>query len=177
MKSGEELYLRYIKGDDLAFAELVEQYFDSLMYFINRYIKDINEAESIASDAFFELMIGKRRFKAGNSVKTYLFTIGRNKAINFLKKHRRSVDISEAAELASVEITPEESVMRAERLKELDKALVKLPNDMQEAVRLIYFEELSYANAAKVMGVKTKKVDNLLSKAKKLLRNELEELK
>ena len=52
-------------------------------------------------------------------------------------------------------------------------AIGGLPQDMQTAVYLVYFEELSYAEAAVVMKKKPKQVDNLLYRAKGLLREAL----
>jgi RNA polymerase sigma-70 factor (ECF subfamily) len=45
---------------------------------------------------------------------------------------------------------------------------------MREALWLVYFEDLSYAETAEVMNVSVKKIDNLLSRGKKRLREELE---
>ncbi len=173
MESGEELYLRYIDGDESALAELVERYFDGLMYFINRYVADMNEAESLASDAFFEIMVHKKRYRAKASFKTYLYTVGRNKALNYLKKHKRITDISEAERKPSRDMTPEEKFIYSERLGELDKAISALPPDMRDAVHLVYLEELSYEEAAKVMKVEKKKIDNLIYRAKSILREKL----
>ena len=50
----------------------------------------------------------------------------------------------------------------------------RLDPELSEVLWLIYFEELSYAEAAKVMGVNTKRVDHLLTRAKGRMRRELE---
>ena len=52
----------------------------------------------------------------------------------------------------------------------MNAALARLPEDMRGAVQLIYWEEMTYAEAAKVMGKNRKQVDNLLYRAKGELR-------
>ena len=57
----------------------------------------------------------------------------------------------------------------------MNAALAHLPQDMAAAVRLVYFEEMTYAEAARVMGKKSKQVDNLLYRAKRELQGILGE--
>ena len=61
-------------------------------------------------------------------------------------------------------------VLADERKRRVNAALAQLPADMGAAVRLIYLEEMTYEEAAKVMGKSHKQVDNLLYRAKKELR-------
>ena len=63
--------------------------------------------------------------------------------------------------------------LRDAQKRAVHEAIVSLPQDMQTAVYLIYFEELSYADAAFVMRKKPKQVDNLLYRAKGMLREVL----
>ena len=65
----------------------------------------------------------------------------------------------------------ENRYIASEQRKTLYKALKKLPQDMQVAVWLVFFEELSYESAAKVMKKNKKQVDNLLYRAKKELKD------
>ena len=56
----------------------------------------------------------------------------------------------------------------------LHLCLERIDPMMREALWLVYFEDLSYAETAEVMNVSVKKIDNLLSRGKKRLREELE---
>ena len=53
----------------------------------------------------------------------------------------------------------------------MNTALKQLPEQMQIAIHLVYFEELSYGDAGKVMGKSKKQVDNLLYRGKAMLRS------
>ena len=67
-------------------------------------------------------------------------------------------------------MTLEETLLSDQRKQAVNNAIAKLPSDMQAVVHLIYFEELSYEDAAKVLKKNRKQVDNLLYRAKKELR-------
>ncbi|MGM9637651.1 MAG: RNA polymerase sigma factor [Eubacteriales bacterium] len=172
MENGESSYRRFLNGDETAFDEVVKLYLDSLIFFINRYVGDVMAAEDLAVDTLLELVIHPHRYDFKRSLKTYLFAIGKNKAFNYLKRHRR-VEYTEKsddfADLASLE----DSVLANERSRELSHALDKLPDDMRICLHLIYFEELSYKDAAVVMKKSVKQIDNLLYRAKNQLRQML----
>ena len=61
-------------------------------------------------------------------------------------------------------------VVSNERKQRLSVALSKLPEQMSEVLHLVYFEGMSYDEAAKVMKKNRKQVDNLIYRAKKELR-------
>ena len=89
--------------------------------------------------------------------------IKRRKVVSF-------VAISEAQALPDDSMVLEEMVLADERKRMVNAALTQLPEDMRVAVHLIYFEEMTYDEAAKVMKKNRKQVDNLLYRAKKELR-------
>ena len=64
----------------------------------------------------------------------------------------------------------EDVMLEDERKRILHQAIEQLPSPMQEVIHLIYFEELSYDEAAKVMKKSKKQIDNLLYRSKEKLR-------
>ena len=165
----QECYKRYVSGDEQALAEIICEYRGSLTLFIYRYVKNETVAEDIAIDVFSELVFNKHRYNYSVTLKTYLFTIARNRALSFLRRSR----VIEFCELTGNEPdfsrTPESSLLEKERAKILYEALEKLPKDMMEAVYLVYFENLTYEQAAKVLKKNKKQVDNLIYRAKNKL--------
>lgn len=97
--------------------------------------------------------------------------VGRSRALDYIR-HRKIIDFSELSEAEGVsdEQSLEETVLADEHKRTVNAALAKLPEDMRVAVHLIYFEEMTYEEAAKVMKKNRKQVDNLLYRAKKELR-------
>ena len=176
MDNGASSYRRYLDGDESAFDEIVKGLFDHLVFFINRYVQDFAAAEDIAIDTFTELIVHKNRFNFKVTLKTYLFMMGRSRALNYLRRRSRVVlePLSQAETLDSGE-TPEQLLLRTEAQQRLSRELDALPRDMRTALYLVYFEELTYDEAARVMKKTKKQIDNLLYRGKKALRAALGE--
>ena len=177
MDNGASSYRRYLNGDEEAFHEIVREYFDNLVFFIDRYVHDPAAAEDLALDAFTQLVVNKRRYDFRVSLKTYLFMIGRSRALDYIK-HRnklRMVELSEAVQIASEELPLEELVLADARKKVVNAALEQLSEEMRLAVHLVYFEQMRVEEAAKVLKKNRKQVYNLLYRAKNILRAILEE--
>ena len=172
MDNGASSYRRFLDGDESAFDEIMKEYFDNLVFFIDRFVYDIHTAEDIAIDAFSDLVVHRHRYTFKVSLKTYLYMVGRSRALDYIK-HRKVIDfveLSEAHALADETAALEEMVLADDRKRQVSAAIAKLPEDMRVVVHLIYFEEMTYEEAAKVMKKNRKQVDNLLYRAKKELR-------
>lgn len=172
MDNGASSYRRFLNGDESAFDDVMKELFDNLVFFVDRYVHDIHAAEDIAIDAFSDLVVNKHRYNFKVTLKTYLFMLGRSRALNYIK-HRKVinfVELTEADNTLAEQETLEEIILSDERKRIVNNALELLPDDMRVVVHLIYFEDLSYDEAAKVMKKNRKQVDNLLYRAKKELR-------
>lgn len=168
-------YRRYLAGDEDAFGQIVKELFDPLVFFIDRYVHDTAAAEDIAIDAFTELIVHKNRYNFKVTLKTYLFMIGRSRALNYLKQRsrRKELPIEEADQIADRQ-SLEEQFITTQRHQALHRAMEQLPEQMRTAVHLVYFAGLSYEETAKVMRKTKKQVDNLLYRAKAALRTTME---
>ena len=67
MDQGAASYRRFIDGDRDAFGEIVDLYRESLIFFIHRYVNDIDTAEDLAEDVFVELIVHPERFSEKSS--------------------------------------------------------------------------------------------------------------
>ena len=178
MDNGSSSYRRFLEGDESAFDEIMKELFDGLVFFIDRYVHDIHAAEDIAIDAFSDLVVNKHRYINKHrynfkvTLKTYLFMLGRSRALNYIKRRKiiDFVELSEAEKVSTELEALEETVLKNERKRIVNNALDSLPDDMRVVIHLIYFEDLSYDEAGKVMKKSRKQVDNLLYRAKKELR-------
>ena len=177
MDNGARSYRRFLDGEESAFDEIMKELFHGLVFFVDRYVHDTHAAEDIAIDAFSDLIVHKHRYNFKVTLKTYLYMIGRSRALDYLK-HRKVIEfteLTEEKEVSSEEKTLEEQVLTEERKRTVNAAIARLPEDMREVIHLIYFEEMTYEEAAKVMKKNRKQVDNLLYRAKKELRSLLGE--
>ena len=78
--------------------------------------------------------------------------------------------LSEAHGIRDEQAALEELLLTDDRKRQVHTALAKLPEDMRTAVHLIYFEDMTYEEAARILKKNRKQVDNLLYRAKKELR-------
>ena len=96
MDSAENLYRRFLSGDEAAFEDIVRLYRENLIYFLTRTV-DIHTAEDIAEDAFVELLLHPKRYNFSVSLKTYLFAIAKHKAQTYGRKRAREAELDENA--------------------------------------------------------------------------------
>ena len=171
MDNGASSYRRFLDGDESAFSEIMEELFRGLVFFINSYVHDIHAAEDIAIDTFSDLVVHRHRYNFKVTLKTYVFMLVRSRALEYIT-HRKVLSFVELSEAEGVEDekTLEEIVLADERKRVVNTAIAKLSEDMRVVIHLIYFEEMTYDEAAKVMKKNRKQVDNLLYRAKKELR-------
>lgn len=168
------LFRQYLDGDENGFTELIKLLREPLIFFVMRFVNSSSLAEEIAEDAFVELLIHKERFNFSSSVKTYLFTIARNKAINYIRRNSRLTD-DESLETAEADIESlEERVIKSDEAKALYKVLDRLNDDYRNALWLVYVEDMSYIEAGRVLGKNAKQIENLVYRAKAAARKELE---
>lgn len=177
MENGACLYRRYIAGDDGAFDSLMDLYHDGLILFINKLVGNYAVAEELAADTFVELLIHKKRFFGNSDFKTYLYSIGRHKAIDYIRRDakKKTVPTDEILELSDEAQRIEEDYITDESRRALHCAIDKLSEDARAAVYLVFFEELSYEDAARVLGKNKKQIDNLVYRAKATLKKNLTE--
>ena len=178
MNVEEQLYFRFLEGDQQAFEQLVLMYKDHLIYFINRYVSDIHTAEDLAQDVFVDIYVKKENYKSSYRLKTYLYTIARNKAVDYIRKQRRQVPIVDMEQVKEQQIE-EESLLNQfiwkEEREELLATIHLLKPNYQALITLIDFEELSYKEAAKILHKTVPQVKVSLHRARKALKERLNE--
>lgn len=175
---GAALYARFLEGDEAAFEEIMNTYRTSLTFFINRYVNNVDVAEDIAADVFAYIIFKPKKYNFKVTLKTYLYMIGRSRALDWLRKEtkRSYIPLYELYhEPTDDERSLEDSVIADEEKKHLHEAMKKLPNDYRIAIHLVYFEDLSYEEAARVMHKNKKQIENLIYRGKKALKSILEE--
>ena len=86
MDNGESSYRRFLSGDDQGMAELVYEYRNGLLLYLNSYTNDLSLAEDCVQDTFIKLATKKPVFRGKSSFKTWLYAIGRNIAKNHIRK-------------------------------------------------------------------------------------------
>ena len=101
MDNGAGSYRRFLEGDESAFDDLMKELFRGLVFFIDRYVRDVHAAEDIAIDVFSDLVVHPHRYNFKVSLKTYLYMLGRSRALDYLKR-RRHITLTELSEAGEI---------------------------------------------------------------------------
>ena len=174
MDNGASSYRRFLDGDDYGMEELVRDYKDGLILYLNSYLNDFSIAEDCVQDTFIKLAIKKPKFNGKSSFKTWLYTIGRNTALYYLRKHKNTNVLIDECEKVAAENDLERDYLKEERRITVRRTIRRLKADYQRVLYLTYFEGFSYADSGTIMKKSRKQIENLLYNAKKALRSELE---
>lgn len=176
MDSGAESYRKYLAGDDEGLVELVRDYKDGLMLYLNCYVRNIHTAEQLMSDTFFKLMTKKPVFRGESSFRTWLYAIGRNEALSCLRKCGRHPEVPwETVEpFLEDRAEIEEAVLVQERHRALYSALSEIPAEYAQTIYLKYLEGFGNEAIGESLGISRRQVENLLYRAKQALKRKLE---
>ena len=159
--------MNFQNGKQKSFEDLVIRHKDKLIYFIFRYVKSIDIAEDLAQDVFVYILIHKENYDFNYSLKTYLFTIAKSKALNYLKREKRITQINENDVYDVQEL--EEKVFLNERKNNLKNAINMLKPEYQRAVYLADIEELSYKEIGQILQKSESGIKVLIHRARKNL--------
>lgn len=170
----EELAARAAAGDRNAFAKLVERNYDRVYRLAWRWTGRREMAEDIAQDVVVKLARAIRDFRAEARFSTWLYRLAYSTTVDGIRATQRIVPLgpSHMEELLDVPdgVTPEDAVEG----QELWAAVRALPPQQRDAVLLVYGEDVSHQEAAKIMGCSEKTVSWHLHEARKRLKSTFE---
>lgn len=176
MEKDKELYKEFIDGNIEALNELIKMYRTELIYFLLKFISDYHTAEDISQETFVYLMQHKEIYDFKYSFKTYLFTIGKSRALNYIKASKKLVfieDNTEETSISEIADVEEDFCDKCDSLKVKD-VIKKLKKEYQVVVCLVDLNGLSYEEAAIVMNRSISQVKSLIHNARKRLKELLE---
>ncbi len=165
---GHSDYKMFLSGDARGFESIVKQYRENMILFIGQYVGDYAAAEDVSQEVFIKLCMKKPRCDERASFKTWLYTIAKHEAMNYLKKRRRMTK-TEDEWSAGMENEYLDALIKDERKRALYGALGELPEAYRQVLYLKYFEELSVADIARLMKKRPQQVSDMLYNAKKSL--------
>ena len=174
MDKGSIDYRRFLEGDEDGLAQIITDYKDGLILYLNTLVSNIALAEDLAEDTFVRLFTRQPKDKGTGSFKTWLYTIGRNLAISYLRKTRTQATVPiDTVEFLQSGDEPLTAYLKEESRLALHQAMENLKPEHKQILWLIYFEELSYKDAAKVMKKSVHSTEMLASRARQALKTQL----
>ena len=160
-ETDQQLVERVQRGDTRAFDLLVLKYQHKIFSLISRYVRDVDEVQDVAQEAFIKAYRALPNFRGDSAFYTWLYRIAINTSKNHLVSRSRrppgkDVELEDAeyyesgSSLREIE-TPESALFGAELKQVVETAIADLPEDLRTAVTLREFDGLSYEEIAEVM--------------------------
>ncbi len=176
-KSPKSLLIMVGEGNHKAFS-LLYNLFSSMVYQIAlSYALRIEDAEEITQDVFVKVYHSASNFKGQSTVKTWIYRITINTALNYIKKKKIKV-----VDLDAIHFVPKDFnhpgilLEKKEQAKFLFYAIDQLKEQQKTAFILGYIDQLPRQEIADIMGISLKAVESLLQRAKVNIRKKLEKM-
>ncbi|MEC7274481.1 MAG: sigma-70 family RNA polymerase sigma factor [Verrucomicrobiota bacterium] len=163
------------KGDQSAFAEIVERWQGRLINFFYRSTGNRADAEDLTQETFIELNRAAYRYCSQGSFKAFIFPLARRRLIDsYRKKSRRPIEYIDPTE--SLMQYQCETIDHSREIEEMfHRALSTLPDTQRSAILLLQQQGLSYEEIALSLGASQSAVKTWIHRARTHLRTELKE--
>ena len=180
----EQLYARYRKsGDRAVFRALVERYERELYNYLRRYLGDAELADDAFQGAFLQVHLKCHTFQEGRRFRPWLYAVATNQAIDAQRRAKRHKMVSldrgaadahdENQRLGDVfegnEPDPFDEAVRSERGAWVRDAVAQLSPSLRPVIELVYYQGLSYGEAAEALGIPVGTVKSRMHAAVKKL--------
>ena len=183
-RSDVQLMLDVKAGDEASFEILLHKYRSPLVNFLFRMVRDRATAEDLAQEVFLRVYKARSQYSPSAKFTTWLFRIATNLALNSVRDNRhRQMDVSIDAPLEEDEAPPlqlpsremriDEHMVERDRAEFIRQKISALPEKQRVAVLLHKYEEMDYADIAKVLECSESALKSLLFRAYETLRVQL----
>jgi RNA polymerase sigma-70 factor (ECF subfamily) len=150
-----EIVGRVLGGDREAFSALVDAYKGPVFRLAFRMTGSTQDADDLTQETFLRAFQSLGRFRAGERIFPWLYTVSLNVIRNHLRKANALQEDSarnDAPEAADPRNNPAEAAIGRERVRRLQGYLLRLPVPVREALVLRYYEDMSFEDIASVTG-------------------------
>jgi RNA polymerase sigma-70 factor (ECF subfamily) len=166
--SDETLLLRFGKGQEEAFAVLIQRYERELYGYLRRYLGDGSLAEDVFQNTFLQLYLKSGQYEPGRPVRPWLYTIATHQAIDALRRNGRhqavSLDIQRETSsegeaqslmelLESREEGPIDLAVGQERRERIRASVEQLPDFLRQVLVMAYYQGLKYREIADILSI------------------------
>jgi len=149
----------------------IEQYQSPLIGYATTLLHDPDRARDVVQDTFIRLC-NQEPEKVADNLKTWLFTVCRNRAFDILRKEKRTEPIDDVRwrKTAGPDAPPDQHLIAHERLAEVMRYLNRLPDNQRDCILLKFQQGLSYQEIHEVTGLKEGNIGFLIHTGLKRLR-------
>lgn len=179
MKSGTidpdaDLIPRLAAGDNKALGELMDRHMTRIHGLATRLLGDPVMAEDVTQTVFLKTWQVAPKWVPGQAkLITWMSRIGTHACLDLLKK-KKPVYSDSPPDMVDDNDDAATTLMIAQRRQTVDKALAALPDSQRAAMVLCYYQYMSQADAADILGISVKAYESLLSRARRQLSQRLD---
>lgn len=162
-----------VQSDKSAYNALFREFFTPLTYFATKYTQNHAVSRDIVQDVFVTVWQGRHEIDPQRSLKSYLYKMVRNKALNYNRDHADKLVALEQVNMSLVDSfrMPVEKENSTELDKKFREWINELPDRRREAFELSRYDGLDHDEIADVMNLSVKTVNNHIVAALAHLRN------
>jgi RNA polymerase sigma-70 factor (ECF subfamily) len=147
---------RAARGDGIAFSELVNRHYRRAVRIAYGLLKDRDEAEDVAQEAFVQAYVKLATFAGDSAFYTWLYRIAMNLSLSQRRKRRPVASVDVAKERAGEEPmdpgqAPEEGLLQQERVELVQQALLRLGDEHRQILVLREMESCSYDQIGEIL--------------------------
>jgi len=163
------------EGDRRAFKKFFLRFYEPLCNFAWRYVRSQHISEELVQDAFLAIWESRTLLDQKKNIKTYLYQIVRNKALNYRKhqeieeQYNKDIEWLHSSNISQMHNFDEES----EFIKAAQQAIEDLPEGALQIYKLSRKEGLTYKEIAEILDISPRTVESQMSRALKKLRKSL----
>lgn len=176
------------KGDQSAYAQLMDRYRESIYFMMFKMVRNQDDADDLTIEAFGKAFSRLDQYSPNFAFSTWLFKIASNNCIDFIRKKRIKVTSMETGytnddgevlfiEAKNQTMDPEETIIHGQKVQHMRMLVSKLKPRYRELVEKRYFEELSYEEIAEELNLPIGTVKAQLFRARDFLANMMDKTK
>jgi RNA polymerase sigma-70 factor (ECF subfamily) len=172
-----------LSGDQKAFRRLRVKYYDSICKLIGRMIRDREEVEDLAQEAFIKAFTSLASFNEEYAFSTWLYKIATNNSIDYVRKRKlqtfsinKPIESDESDytfELPDTDPEPDQELIALQRKKMLENAMNSLPAKYRQVILMRHVDEKEYQEIAKILRLPLGTVKAHIFRARELLYKQL----
>ncbi|WP_163717767.1 RNA polymerase sigma-70 factor [Mangrovibacterium lignilyticum] len=172
-----------LSGDEESFKAVYNHFYSRLSFFVSQYVVHPDITENIIQDTFLTLWLKRSSLKADTNLNAYVFTVAKNNCLKRLRdqKYRNKIMSSQVSE-AEIELNTnalfklDTNILAFEEINAIVKTtLESLPPTCKLVFEMSRFQMLRNQEIADTLGTSVKTVEGHITKAIKVLKNNLKD--
>ena len=164
-------------GNKGAMNELYKTYVPALHGFVHLLLADPNDVSDVIHDTMLDVWRKADRFEGRSSLKTWIFSIAKNKSIDRNRKQGRIKYSDDTADIEDEALNAAELLSVSQQASTVREAVSQLKSDHRRAIHLSFFEDLTYREIAEIEGCPEGTIKTRILHAKRHLHHILHNLK